>query len=709
MEERTVDERTVFRACNLCEAICGLEFRVRGDKIVSIKGDQADTFSRGHICPKAVALQDLHEDPDRLRRPQRRTARGWEELSWDSALDLVAEGLVGVQRKYGTNSVATYLGNPTVHNYGSMTHLVTMLGPIKTRNRFSASSVDQLPQQLIAYWMYGHLLLTTIPDIDRTRYFLVLGANPMASNGSMMTVPDVRGRLKDLRARGGKLVVFDPRKTETAEIADEHHFIRPGTDAAFLLGMLKTLFDEGLAKPGRLAEFAGGLDAVASAIAPFNLNTLAEHCGVPAAEIRRLTREFAAADGAACYGRMGVSTQRYGTLCQWLIQLVNIFTGNLDREGGTLFTRPAWDVIDSPSSKPGHFAVWASRVSGLPEFNGELPVAALAEEIMTPGEGQIRALVTSAGNPVLSTPNGRQLEKALAELDFMVSVDLYMNETTRFANVILPPTGPLEHDHYDLTFNIHAVRNVARYNAPLFDKPEGTMHDWEIFTAMNQRISAAFGVAPKSLPRPDQILDFALHAGPYGAAGDPERALNLDKLKAAEHGLDLGALEPSLPQRLQHADKRICCDIPEMMFELQNFAAELTRPAETGLRMIGRRHVRSNNSWMHNSHRLVKGASRHQMLMHPGDLAQRGLKDGGMAKVRSRVGEVVIAVEASEDMMPGVVSLPHGFGHNRPGVRLGTASALEGVSCNDLTDERYLDFTGNAALNGVPVSVEPAE
>jgi len=697
-----MDERTVYRACNLCEAICGLELRIRGDKIVSIKGDAADAFSRGHICPKAVALQDIHEDGDRLRRPLRRTANGWEALGWDAALDLVAERLVAIHKNYGADSIATYVGNPTVHNYGLVTHHTSMLGPIKTRSRFSATSVDQLPHQLVNYWMFGHQLLTPITDIDRTSYFLVLGANPMASNGSMMTVPDVRGRLKALRARGGKLVVLDPRRSETAEIADEHHFVHPGTDAAFLIAFLKTLLDDGLVKPGRLAQFSDGLGAVAAAIAPFDPERLAEHCGVPAATLRRLAREFAAAEGAACYGRIGVSTQRYGTLCQWLIQLINIYTGNLDRVGGTLLTRPAWDVIGGPGSRPGHFGAWKSRVSGLPEFSGELPVAALAEEILTAGEGQIRALFTSAGNPVLSAPNGRRLEQALADLDFMVSSDLYINETTRFAHVILPPTGPLEHEHYDINFNLHAVRNVARFNPPAFGKPEGSLHDWEIFDALSARISSALGVAAKHKPSPEQLLDAALRTGPY--------RLTVDKLKAAEHGLDLGALEPSLPQRLHHASRRIRCAVPEMLAELASFAAELQQPRDRAqLRLIGRRHVRSNNSWMHNYHRLVKGAPRHQLLMNPGDLAQCGLTDGGWARVRSRVGEIVVAVEASADMMPGVVSLPHGWGHNRPGVRLGTASTLAGASCNDLTDERYLDFTGTAALNGVAVTVEPAE
>ena len=698
-------ERTHYRACNLCEAICGLEIRVRGSEILSIRGDDADPLSRGHICPKAVALKDIHQDPDRLRRPLRRTAGGWQEVSWDEALDAAADGLVAAAQAHGPNSVAVYLGNPNVHNYGSMTHGPRALGPLKTRSRYSATSVDQLPHQLLAYWMYGHQLMLPIADIDRSHYFLVLGANPMASNGSLMTVPDFRNRLKALQARGGRMVLLDPRRSETA---DEHHFIRPGTDAAFLLGLLKTVFEENLARPGRVAEFADGIDEARAAIAGFDLEALATHCGVPVETIRRIARDFAAAPAAAAYGRMGVSVQRWGTLSQWLIQLLNIVSGNLDREGGLLFPQPAVDMIDSPASKPGHFDAWRTRVRGLPEFAGELPVAALAEEILTPGEGQVRALFTSAGNPVLSTPNGAQLDRALDGLDFMVSVDIYLNETTRHADVILPPTTALEHDHYDLIFHTFAVRNTARYNEPLFDKPEGALHDWEIFEQLGARIAQRLQQKWQPSPRPDQIVDLGLRAGPYGAMRKHPLDLSVAKLKQSPSGVDLGPLQPTLPARLQTQGKRIQCAPLQLLEEVRRFAAEFA-PAGEGLRLIGRRHLRSNNSWMHNSNRLVKGPSRHQLLMHPQDLAQRGLADGARVKVRSRAGEVVVEVEASDEVMPGVVSLPHGWGHSREGIRLGVAQSHPGASSNDLTDEHELDrVSGNAVLNGVPVTVEAA-
>jgi anaerobic selenocysteine-containing dehydrogenase len=709
---------THYRACNLCEAICGLEIKLQDSEIVSIRGDAADPLSRGHICPKAVALKDLHNDPDRLRRPLLREGSGWREIGWDEAFDIAARKLAAIHAAHGADSIATYSGNPSVHNYGVLTHAQRFLGLIRTRNRYSATSVDQLPHQLLAYWMYGHQLLVPVADIDRTDYFLVLGANPMASNGSMMTVPDFPKRLKALHARGGRMVVLDPRRSETAALADEHVFVRPGTDAAFMLGVLKTLFDEGLAQPQRLAQFSDGLDAIAAALQPFALPALAAYCGVDAETIRRIAREFAAAPRAVGYGRIGVSVQRWGTLTQWLIQLLNIASGNLDREGGAMFTAPAVDLIDSPASRPGHFAKWYSRVRGLAEFGGELPVAALAEEILTPPSAaaaadrpsaQVRALVTVAGNPVLSTPNGAQLERTLGRLDFMLSVDFYLNETTRHAHLILPPTAALEHDHYDLIFHLLAVRNTARYSEALFDKPADARHDWEIFEALGSRIATALGKPREGYPRPEQIVDMGLQSGRYGAMRKHPLALSLKKLREAPHGVDLGALQPCLPQRLAHEDKRIRCAPPPLLAELQRFAAELAAPvaARGELALIGRRHVRSNNSWMHNYERLVKGPPRHRLLMNPQDLSARGLRDGGRVRLRSRAGAVEVEVEASADMMPGVVSLPHGWGHHREGVRLGVAQAHAGSSINDVTDAADIDaLSGNAVLNGVPVIVE---
>ncbi|MFN3580046.1 MAG: molybdopterin oxidoreductase family protein [Pseudomonas sp.] len=691
---------THFRACHLCEAICGLAIETEGEQILSIKGDHDDPFSRGHICPKAVALQDIQNDPQRLRKPVKRTGDKWEEITWDQAFELVASKLAGIQQQHGRNAVAVYAGNPNVHNYGSMTHGNYFMGQLKTRQRYSATSVDQLPHHLVSLWMYGHMLMIPIPDIDHTDYFLMLGANPLASNGSIMTVPDVGKRLKALKERG-KLVVVDPRRSETAELASEHEFIHPGTDAALLLGVLTTLFNESLIKSSPVLDATAGLDQVREAMQGIDLDVMAARCGIPAERIRQIAREFAAAERAVCYGRMGVSVQRYGTLCQWLIQMINLVTGNLDQPGGALLPLPAYDVT---KGRPGHFDLWQSRVSGLPEFNGEVPVAALAEEILTPGEGQIRALVTTAGNPVLSTPNGRQLDTALAGLDFMVSVDLYINETTRHADVILPPTPSLEHDHYDITFNNFAVRNVTRYNEPVLPKPEGSLHDWEIFVGLGRAFARITGQESRETKPPAQMVDEAMRSGPW------KDQLTLDVLKANPHGIDLGPLQPSLLTRLQTSSGKIECAPQAMLDDVLRFSAEVQSVVQGDeLYLIGRRHVRSNNSWMHNYQRLVKGKARDQLLMHPADLTRRGLSDGQQVKVRSRVGEVSVVVCASDEMREGVVSLPHGWGHNRQGTQQDVAVAHAGVSANDLTDERFVDaVTGNAALNGVPVEVVAA-
>ena len=696
-----------YRSCHLCEAICGLAIETEtqpdgSTQIRSIKGDPQDSFSRGHICPKAVALQDIQTDPDRIRQPMRRIGEQWQAIGWDEAFELVAERLRAIQAEHGANAVAVYQGNPSVHNYGLITHSNYFLGLLKTRSRFSATSVDQLPHHLTSHLMYGHGLLIPIPDIDHTDFMLILGGNPLASNGSIMTVPDVEKRLKAIQARGGKVVVVDPRRSETAAIADQHLFVRPGSDAALLLGMLNTLFEEGLTRDSHLP--VEGLEQVRAAIAGFHAEVMSARCGVPAHTIRQLARDFVAADKAVCYGRMGVSTQAFGTLCQWLVQVINLVTGNLDREGGVLCTSPAVDLVASTSG--GHFNRWQSRVSGLPEYGGELPVSALAEEMLTPGEGQIRALVTVAGNPVLSTPNGRQLEHALDGLDFMLSVDFYINETTRHADLILPPTAPLEHDHYDTTFNVFAVRNVTRFNEAVLAKPDGALHDWEIFVGLAKAFAARNGLELKPTMAPQQMIDMGLRFGPYGDSS--EHKLSLASLREHPHGLDLGPLRPNLAARLKTPSKTVQAAPELLLADLARFA-EQEQPGEHELLLIGRRHVRSNNSWMHNYHRLVKGKPRHQLLMNPADLVSRGLNDGQRVQVRSRVGSIEVEVAASDEVMAGVVSLPHGWGHARPGVQMDIARAQPGASANDLTDERQLDaLSGNAVLNGVPVEVVAA-
>mgnify|MGYP003583222973 FL=1 len=695
------------RACHLCEAICGLTFELDTDdsgvlRIASIKGDPQDSFSRGHICPKAVALQDIQNDPNRLRGPVVRVADQWLPIAWDEAFELAARKLHEIQQRHGQNAVAVYQGNPSVHNYGLMTHSNYFLGLLKTRNRFSATSVDQLPHHLTSYLMYGHGLLLPIPDIDHTDFMLILGGNPLASNRSIMPVRDGEKGLKALQARGGKLVVVDPRRSETAAMADQHLFVRPGGDAALLCGLLNTLFEEGLTRTSPLP--VSGLEDVRAALQPFTPEVMSLLCGIDAGLIRQLARDFAAADKAVCYGRMGVSTQAFGTLCHWLVQLINLVSGNLDRVGGALCTEPAVDLVATTSG--GHFNVWQSRVSGLPEYGGELPVSVLAEEMLTEGEGQVRALVTVAGNPVLSTPNGRQLEQALDGLEFMLSVDLYINETTRYADLILPSTSALENDHYDTTFNLFAVRNVTRFNRAILPKPQGALHDWEIFVGLPEAFARIAEKPLKPTIAPAQMIDLGLRGGRYGEGSAFD--LSLKTLERHPHGIDLGPLQPNLAARLKTESRTIEAAPAALLADLQRFTAQQP-PSAAQLLLIGRRHVRSNNSWMHNFHRLVKGKPRHQLLMHPQDLAGRQLQDGQRVRVTSRVGTIEVEVMASTDMMPGVVSLPHGFGHARPGVLLDIASAQGGASANDLTDERLIDeLSGNAVLNGVPVEVVAA-
>jgi anaerobic selenocysteine-containing dehydrogenase len=717
-----------YRSCNLTEAMCGIEIRVQDGQRLDIRGDKDDPFSRGYICPKAAALQDIHFDKDRLRHPVRRTSNGWQQIEWDEAFDEVAQNLKRINATHGRNSVATYLGNPTVHSYSAMLFAPGFIRSLHTRNRFSATSVDQLAHHVAGYLMFGHQLLLPVPDLDRTKYFLILGANPAASNGSMMTAPGMNRRLQEIRERGGKVILIDPRRNETAKLADQHFFIRPGTDVLLLLALLHVVFEEGLTRLDRIASFTDGVELIERLAAEFPPEKVASITGIEADQIRTLAREFTSAESAVCYGRIGVSTQEFGGVCQWLINVLNTVSGNLDQPGGAMFNLPAFDPITSPESLAprGSFARWHSRVRQLPEFAGELPVATLAEEILTEGPGQIKALVTFAGNPVLSTPNGREVDRALAGLEFMVSIDPYINETTRHANIILPPTSSLERGHYDIAFNLLAVRNTAKFSPPLFEPDADARHDWEIFVELQTRIEGRFGSLKRKLVKkffgPERILDLGLRFGPYGAFGKrpgrPAREntprmrvphLTLRKLKKAVHGIDLGPLRPCLPERLRTADKRIALapevlvkDVERVKTKFENASSQ----SNGHLLLIGRRQLRSNNSWLHNSERLVKGKSRCTILMHPTDAANRDLLHGQKVSVRSKVGSVDVPIEITEEMMPGVVSMPHGWGHDRSGVQLEVAQQHAGESINDITDNLAIDaLCGTAAFNGTLVEV----
>ncbi len=701
--------------CNLCEAICGLELTIErgpdGPTVTGVRGNPADPLSRGHICPKGVAIADVYADPDRLRRPVRRVVGAdgettWEELDWDTALDLVAEGLARVMREHGRDSLAVYLGNPNAHSLGSLTHGIAMLKALGTRSRYSATSVDQLPHQLVANQMFGHQLLLPIPDLDRTSYLLVVGANPMASNGSLMTAPDFPTRIRDLTARGGRMVVLDPRRTETAKVATEHHFVRPGTDAWLLLAMLHVLFEEGLPS---VPSWSKGAETVRAATEQFTPELAEARTGVPADTVRALARDLADAERGVVYGRIGVSTHEFGTVCQWAITCLNALTGHLDAVGGAMFTSPAIDIVGTRLIGPGHIGSRTSRVRGLPAIAGELPVSVLREEMDTPGDGQLRGLLTVAGNPVLSTPDGSRLAESIAGLDFVAAIDIYVNETTRLADVILPPTTALERDHYDLVFHALAVRNTARFTPAVLPRDPGSRHDWEIYRDLTWRTLAKLGLR---LPwRQRLLLRARLASSPARLVGLLLRrsgsGVTLRKLRARPEGIDLGPLrEGQLPARLQTRDGLV--DLaPDLVVADLSRLGDVEAPDADGLLLIGRRHQRDCNSWMHNTERLTKGKPRHQLFAHPEDLDVRGIADGARVTVTSRVGSVVVEVVATDDVMRGVVSLPHGYGHQRDGVRLRGAAAVTGVSINDLTDPERVDVSGNAALTGVPVTVTP--
>jgi len=691
-----------YRSCTLCEATCGVAIETDGDRVVSVRGDDADPFSRGYICPKAAALADLHHDPDRLRRPLIRDGASWREAGWDEALDLCAARLRDVQRRHGRHAVAVYQGNPTAHNLGLLTFGQLALRSLRTKQMYSATSMDQLPHMLAALQMFGNQLLMPVPDVDRCDLFICLGANPLASNGSIMTAPDMRGRLRAIRDRGGRVIVLDPRRTETADRSDRHLFIRPGTDAHFLLALIHEVFAQGLARVTRPARGEAELRAAAAA---WPTERAAAITGVPAAEIRELARALATTERAVVYGRIGVCTQEFGGLAAWLCYAANAVTGHLDEPGGLMFTTPAVDPIPLAARVgfDGGFARWRSRVSGQPEFGGELPMSVLAEEIETPGAGQVRALVTSAGNPVLSAPGGTRLERALASLDFMMSIDPYLNETTRFAHVILPPTSPLERSHYDVALAAFSVRNVAKYSPPMFPRAADARHDWEICIGLWTRLAQVPRLARAAVERalaklgPEAIIDVGLRLGPY--------KLSMAKLRAAPHGLDLGSLVPRLPHRLGTRDRKIELAPQVYLDDLPRLA----RSRADRLVMIGRRDLRSNNSWLHNSERLVKGPPRCTLLVHPDDAAARGLADGAIARVATEAGTIELPVEITDAMMPGVVSVPHGWGHGRAGARLSVAARVPGASVNDIIDPARVDaLSGTSALSGQPVEVTPA-
>jgi len=744
--------RTVFRTCPLCEATCGLEITVNPqEQVVRIRGDQQDVFSHGFICPKGSTLKQLYEDPDRLRKPLVKRDGVHVEVSWDEAWQEVERGLTAVIERHGRSALSAYMGNPNAHNLGPMLYSGVMLKSLGSRNLFSASSVDQMPMHVAGGFMFGTAQSIPVPDLDHTDYLLMLGANPYASNGSLCTAPDYPGRIQAIRARGGKVVVVDPRRSKTAEESDEWISIRPGTDGLFMSALLNVMFAEGLDKvEPRIAAHLNGLDDIKAAVASFTPQAVTAATGVDVDTIVRIARELCAAPTAAVYGRIGVNTVSFGSLNAWLVNVINVVTGNFDKRGGAMLTTPLAGSATTRgnagkgkgfSTGRGH-----SRVSKKPEVMGEYPVAVLGEEILTPGENQIRALITVGGNPVLSTPHSLQLDNAFEDLEFMVSIDIYLNETTRHANVILPPPSALEKDHYDLSLYVFAVRNVGNYSEPVLQKDPSQPDEWEIIVklggilqglgadcdvnviddsviqamvtgAVANSSSNIFGrdadeilnaLSKDNRRGTSRMLDFMLQTGPYGAAfGTNPNGLSLDVMLANPHGVDMGPLEPRMPEGLRTPSGRIELAPPQLVADMTRLHDSIEKVQQHDMVLVGRRELKSNNSWMHNINVLTKGSLSCTAHVHPADAKRFGITDGATIRITSRVGEIEIPAEVTDAVRQGVVSVPHGWGHGVPGTKMTVAAARAGVNSNVLTDDKEIDpLSGNAVLNAIPVTLQ---
>ncbi|MEP5568314.1 MAG: molybdopterin-dependent oxidoreductase [Halioglobus sp.] len=721
-----------YRTCHLCETMCGIEVEHDGEQILAIRGDKNDVLSKGNICPKATGLQDIHNCPDRLRKPIRRVRKNpdqkshedeWVEIEWEDALEYASTELARIQNTYGKDSVASYAGRSTAHNMGVLLATQPTRDIIGSRNIYTGSTVDQMPHNFVWYHMFGHQFLCTIPDINRTDYYLMLGTNPKISNGAQMaTGANTYKKLNALRERGGKSVLLDPRRTESVKYVDEHFFIKPHTDSLFLIGVIKTIFDKGLCKMGRMEGHTKGLSAVEEAIKAFELTDISRVTGIPATDIERIAVEFATAKTAVCYGRTGISMVDFAGVTQWLMQVLNVITGNMDEIGGMTFPKPAIDSLELSRSSWDRYR---SRVSGRPEFSDEFPLIVLGEEILTPGEGQIKALLGFAGNMVLSMADGNNSEKALNALEFYVAVDLYRNETTRFADVILPPCGPFEKSHYDFFYHLYDTINWAKFSPKLFDTPESQWSDWEIFTELLGRFAtkreknpvkkALINLAHRFVRRfitPELVTDLGLRFGAYGSKLNPfsSKDLSLKKLKQNPHGIYLGEHGYTFPDRLWTQDKKIDLAPSVIVADLARLKmTHLDAPnsaSEFDLKIISRLTNRTLG-WMHHSYRLVKGKNPCELMLHPKDADARGISTGDSVRVSSRVGQIELPVMITEDIMPGVVCMPHLWGHGRKNTQQTVANNQAGVSMNDLTDVEYFDqLTGNAIVNGVPVKVE---
>ncbi|WP_304108170.1 molybdopterin-dependent oxidoreductase [Mycolicibacterium bacteremicum] len=709
------DSTTHISQCTLCEAHCGIHVTVADGQVTRIAGNPDDIFSKGYICPKATAMGALHHDPDRLRTPMRRVGDSFEPVSWAEAFDEIGARLRAVRRTHGVRALGMYLGNPAAHSSGALYGLALRIA-LLTPNFFSASSIDQMPHEYAAWRVFGSNALVPITDIDRTHRLVILGANPAVSNGSLSIMPGAKRRIKAVRDRGGKVVVIDPRRTETARLADQHVAVRPGGDVHLLLGMLHVLITENLCDTATIGRWATGWAQLRELVADATPEAVADTSGVSAEEIRTLAREHAAAESAAIYARIGICQQETGTLVSWLVMVINAVTGNLDRAGGTMFSTPIIDVPRLAKYIPVGHGWWTDRSGRYKAFRAELPAVAMADEMLTDGPGKIRAMVTYAGNPVSSIPQKGRLDEAMAQLDFYVAVDMYVTETTRHADFILPPVSPLERADVGLLTTVFSVRNNIRYQHRTFEPPRGAMEDWEILSRLTfellpaplRQLSKPLRTRFLTLTDPLRLAGAALATGPYGRLRRGRKGVTMSALHDSPGGVDLGPLQPRLDKVIATKDRKVHLAPAEFVADAAaRLSAAVARPAEDRLQLIGRRHLRSNNSWLHNVPTMTGGNNKCTVLMHPDDAATRGISQGDLVRVTSEVGQIEIPVDISDEMRAGTVAVPHGWGHRNTGWR--HAETLPGANVNDLHDPDRVDtFTGTAAVNNTWVTVSAA-
>lgn len=706
--------QTKYRTCHLCEAMCGLEIEIENNEVLSIRGHKEDVYSKGHICPKGVALKDLHNDPNRLKHPVKRTNQGWEKISWEEAYDTVAKELKRIRKTYGNDAIGTYTGNPTVHNTGTALTLYDTINAINTKNRYASHSMDSVPVFLVNQMMYGHSMVAPIPDIDHLDYFLIIGANPLASNGSFMSTPDIKGKIKAIQGRGGKVVVIDPRKTETAKKASEHYFIQPERDVLLLLSIIHEIHKRGAIRESRALSFSNHLEELIGLVQPYNPAVVAEHTGISQEDLLHIVDDLLRYKNSVVYGRLGVNTQSFGSLCQWLMNCINILLGSMDEPGGLMFTLPAIDYVTLMEHESRMFR-YSSRVKGYQEIIGEFPTATMAEEMLEEGEGRIRGFISIAGNPARSAPNSSLVEKALSELEFMVAVDMYINETTKYANIILPPAVGLETMHYSFVLHMVATSNTTKFSPPPLEISKDQRYDWQIMGELQRRLFSGNLLQRAkrhvlSRIHPMTKLDLALKTGPYGVWGGrflKKNGISLSRLNKAVEGVHLSDLKSVLPERLFTEDKKIEL-VPNIFAKDLHRVDALLKPevsTKFPLKLIGRRHLRSNNSWMHNLPILEGGSRQCTAMIHPNDAADYLLQNEETVEVFSEYGSVQIEVEITDDVMTGTISIPHGWGHNE-GVVMGFAEKNAGVNVNALMSHERLDpLSYNTAFNGHPVGL----